>query len=452
MPKDPCDLIKGEARNFCRRKGEPLPEAPGHPGGGDGNITHGASKHVRDLADWLIKKIEKLVAPDHAWAPEKSDSALFEPFLWLGQHLAIAIFVCVVVVCGLTAWQGAPRMRQMGASTGWTLAAVAGMASVPGVVMLLNRAVSEAFMTAFDSDAATLFNAIRKDLGKGADSGNPLAILLIVSALVVALGFAVLVFMMRQLGILAFVCMAPLVLASLARGGDTTAVKQWAQRLLGLMFAPFALLLVSPFVELTKGSLVVDGALLVAADVLMLRMIFHGVPYFGPRVARATRTLVERNTDNRFVRSVVRAGVPDVYERENSVRMLRTVDTPGRALHKDKGVLFAAYGLKSRQRPGQLTTASAVDQVKERAGRTAQLTQARQQARAAQAANRHPPAPNPRPAPSRQPQAPTPQPQAQNPQPAPSRQPQAARNPWAVPNRQPQAPNPRPGPNRPSTP
>lgn len=443
MPKDPCDLIKGEGRKYCRGKGEPLPEAPGHPGGGggggDGNITHGASKHVRELADWLIKKIEKLVAPDHAWAPEKSDSALFEPFLWLGQHLAIAIFVCVVVVCGLTAWQGAPRMRQMGASTGWTLAAVASMASVPGVVMLLNTAVSQAFMTAFDSDTSTLFNTIREDLNVGADSGNPLAILLIVSALVVALGFAVLVFMMRQLGILAFVCMAPLVLASLARGGDTTAVKQWAQRLLGLMFAPFALLLVSPFVKLASGSLVVDSALLVAADVLMLRMIFHGVPYFGPRVARATRTLVERNTDNRLVRGVVRAGVPDAYERENSARMLRTVDTPGRALHKDKGVLFAAYGLKAQQRPGQLTTASAVDQVKERSARTAQLTQARQQARAT-------------PAPNRQPQSPAPQPQAPNPQPAPNRQPQAARNPWQVPNRQPQAPNPRPGPNRPSNP
>ncbi|MBP2400842.1 hypothetical protein [Streptomyces syringium] len=297
-------------------------------------------------------------------------------------------------------------MKQMGASTGWTLAAVAGMASVPGVVMLLNQAVNAAFTTAFDSDASTLFSVIREDLKDGADSGNPLAILLIVSALVVALGFACVVFMMRQLGILAFVCMAPLVLASLARGGDSTAVKQWAQRLLGLMFAPFALLLVSPFVTLAAGSLVVDSALLVAADALMLRMVFHGVPYFGPRMARAARTLVERNTDNRLARAVVRAGVPDVYERENSARVLRTVDTPGRALHKDQGVLFAAYGLKAQQRPGQLTTASAVDQVKERAARTAQVTQARQQARAAQAPNRQPQAPNPRPAPNRPPSNP----------------------------------------------
>ncbi|MBJ6636960.1 hypothetical protein H4K36_01460 [Streptomyces sp. DHE7-1] len=34
-----------------------------------------------------------------------------------------------------------------GASTGWTLAAVAAMASVPGAVMLLNKAVSGAFTT-----------------------------------------------------------------------------------------------------------------------------------------------------------------------------------------------------------------------------------------------------------------------------------------------------------------
>ncbi|MDT0454058.1 hypothetical protein [Streptomyces hesseae] len=425
MPdKDPCDLIKGMARTYCKGGGKD--HSPGSGGGGGGGITDGASQHVRGLADSLIKKVQALVAPERVWAPEKSDSTLYEPFLWLGQHLAVAIFVCVVVVCALTAWRGVPRLRQMGASTGWTLAAVAGMASIPGVVMLLDTAINSAFTAAFSSNETTLFNVVRDDLQRGADSGNPLALLLIISALVVALGFAALVFMTRQLGILAFVCMAPLVLASLARGGDTTAVRQWAMRLLGLMFAPIMLLLVSPFVAFAKGSLVVDTALLVAADVLMLRMIFHGLPYFGPKVARAARTVVERTTGNPLARAVVRAGVPNVYEQENA-RALRSVDTPGRALHKDQGVLFAAYGVKQRQRPGQLTTASAVTQVRERAARTAQLTQARQQARAA-AQSKAPAG-----------QLPTPPSQAQMP------------NPRPAPTRQPQAPN-RPASNRPPTP
>ncbi|GHF74169.1 hypothetical protein GCM10010218_64110 [Streptomyces mashuensis] len=421
MPdKNPCDLIKGQAKEFCKAKpGDPPSPGKGGGGAGDG-ITGGASQHVQDLAEYLIKKINGLIAPKQA--PLKSDSAFYEPFLWLGQHLAVAIFTCVVVICALTAWQGVPRLRQLGASTGWTLAAVVGMASVPGIVVLLNGAVSEAFTAAFDSNETTLFGAISKDMKKASDSGNPLAILIIVAALVVALGFALLVFMTRQLGILAFVCMAPLVLASLARGGDMTAVKQWAMRLLGLMFAPMVLLLVSPFVDLAKGSLVMDATLLVAADVLMLRMIFHGIPYFGPKVAGAVRSVVERNTDNRLVRDLIRAGVPDVYEQENSARALRTVDTPGRAMYKDRGVLFAAYGFKQQQRPGQLTTASAVAQVRERASRTAQLTQARQQARAAarpQAATDGPrtsagqaAAPNPRRAPNA-------------PQPAPARPSQA---------------------------
>jgi hypothetical protein len=204
--------------------------------------------------------------------------------------------------------------------------------------------------------------------------------------------------MTRQLGILAFVCMAPLVLASLARGGDTTAVKQWAMRLVGLMFAPFALLLVSPFVELAKGSIAVDTVLLVAADVLMLRMIFHGVPYFGPKVARAARTVVERNTDNRLVRGVMRAGVPDFYEQENSPRVPRTLDTPARAMTRDRGVLFAAYGLKPQQRPGRLTTESAVAQAaryeKDNAERIVKIQQMRRQTRAA-ARNQTNNSPNP---------------------------------------------------------
>ncbi|MEY9997321.1 multisubunit Na+/H+ antiporter MnhC subunit [Streptomyces sp. V4I8] len=386
MAENPCDGIWGPGKEYCERwNSDGPPDMRPDTGTGGGGITDGASDHVRDLADSLIAAIKGMVASKDAWAPEKSDSALYEPFLWLGQHLAVSIFVCVVVVCALTAWQGAPRLRQMGASTGWALVAVACMASVPGAVMLLNRAVSSAFTVAFNSNESTLFGAISDDLEHGADSGNPLAILIIISALVVALAFAALVFMTRQLGILVFVCMAPLVLASLARGGDTTAVKTWAMRLLGLMFAPFALLLISPFVEFTHGSLVMDAVLLVAADVLMLRMVFHGVPYFGPKVARAARTWVERKTPSPLAHALVRAGAPDFYEKENSPRGPRTVNTPGRAMSQDRGVLFAAYGVKAPERSGRLTTTSAVAKARreasESASRRAQISEVRRQYR-----------------------------------------------------------------------
>lgn len=363
MADNPCRLVAPPMRDLCEED-HGLPRS----GGGSGNgITDGASDNVQDFAQSIIKKIIKLVAPKDAWAPKSADSALYEPFLWLGQHLAVAIFVCVIVVCGLTAWQGAPRLKQMGASTGWTLAAVAGMATVPGAVMMLNKAVSTAFTAAFNSNESTLFNVILKDLQSGADTNVPLAKLLTISALVVALAPAGLVFLTRNLGILAFVCMAPLVLASMARGGDTTAVKTWAMRLLGLMSCPFALLLVSPFVTLAHGSLVVDTVLLLAADALMLRMIFHGIPYFGPRIARGTRTFVERRTDNRLAHAVVRTGAPAVYEQENAPHRRRTINTPGRAVHQDRGVLLAAYGVRQQKRPGHFTEESAATRRQERA-------------------------------------------------------------------------------------
>ncbi|MFG2841097.1 hypothetical protein ACGFYE_39675 [Streptomyces zaomyceticus] len=351
---------------------------------GNGGATEGASDHVKDLADWLLKTMKGLLAPNEAWAPETANSALYAPFLWLGQHLAVAIFVCVVVVCGLTAWQGVPRLKQMGASTGWTLAAVAGMASVPGIVTLLHKAVSAAFTEAFNSNEGTLFNVIRQDLESGGDA-HPLGLLIVIAALCVALALAALVFAVRQPAILVFVCMAPLVMASLARGGDMSAVKKWAMRLLGLMFAPFALLILLPFVPLVKGELAMDVVLLIAADVIMLRMIFHGVPYIGPRVAGAVRTAVERNTDNKVVRAVVRAGVPDTAEQENIPRGPRTVDTPGRAVSRDRNALLAAYGIRTVPQPGRLTTESAATRVRADAERTTALAAARRAARAAAA-------------------------------------------------------------------
>ncbi|MFE6788211.1 hypothetical protein ACFVFF_38820, partial [Streptomyces sp. NPDC057680] len=364
-PNNPCDAIRGQARKLCEMQDDITPTNPEDSGAppGSGGTTVGASEHVKDLANWLLDAIQGLLAPKTAWAPESASSQLYAPFLWLGQHLAVAIFVCVVVVCGLTAWQGVPRLRQMGASTGWTLAAVAGMASVPGIVTLLQKAVSAAFTEAFDSNESTFFVIIRKDLETGGDA-HPLGLLIIIAALCVALALAALVFAVRQPAILVFVCMAPLVMASLARGGDMSAVKKWAGRMLGLMFAPFALLILLPFVPLVRGELAMDVVLLVAADVIMLRMIFHGVPYIGPRVAGAARAAVERNTDNRVVRAVVRAGVPDTAEQENIPRGPRSVDTPGRAVSRDRNALLAAYGIRTVNQPGRLTTESAAARVR----------------------------------------------------------------------------------------
>ncbi|MGW2207166.1 hypothetical protein [Streptomyces sp. NPDC001774] len=418
---DPCRYLDGHAYDYCAA------DRPGTPTGPGSAVTNSAAEGVKKLARDLIAHIKALVAPGDTWAPKTATSDLYAPFLWLGRHLAVAVFICVVVVCGLTAWQGVPRLRQMGQSTGWTMAAVAGMALVPGVVMLLNKAVSEAFTTLLDSNEMTLFSAIRRDLETGADSQSPLAILIIVSALVVALAVAALVFMTRQPAVLVFVCIAPLVLGSLARGGDTSALQKWAHRLLGLLFAPLALVLVSPFVALASGSLVMDAVLLVAADIVMLRMIFHGVPYLGPRLAGAARALVEQRTDSRVVRAVVRAGVPDVYEQENTPRGPRMVPTPGRAFSQDADGLFAAYGAKQPARPGRLTDASAVAQTKTAAERSARIIAARREARAAYqqstaatpgtapgapAARPAPPPPGtPRPSPpSTAPGTPTPQP------------------------------------------
>ncbi|MFJ2477975.1 hypothetical protein ACIOWI_34260 [Streptomyces sp. NPDC087659] len=388
MPEkdDPCDLLKGTpSYDYCQSDGhegiDPTPDGGG-VGGGAG-LTDKASDNVQDLAEWLIEKIKNLIAPKDAWAPDEATDAVFAPFLWLGQNLAIAIFTCVVAVCALTAWQGAPRLRQLGHSTGWTLVAVAGMASVPGVVAMLNTAVSQGFTAAFSANESTLFGALTEDLKEGAEAGNALGILIVTAALVVALGFAALVFMVRNLGILAFVCFSPLVIASLARGGDMSAVQAWAQRLLGLMFAPFALLLVAPFVPLVEDSLVMHGVLLVAADILMLRMIFHGVPYFGPRLARAARSAVETRVSSPIARTAVRAGVPDFYEQENTPRGPRTVPTPGRALAQDGDALAAAYGIRTRKRPGRMTTESTIAQINRDGERQAKVMAARRDARAA---------------------------------------------------------------------
>ncbi|MFD3941785.1 hypothetical protein [Streptomyces sp. NPDC058579] len=428
MPeKDPCDLLKGTpVYEDCVNPDAGGPTAPGPPGA----VTDGAAEGVQKLARDLIEHISALVAPGETWVPRTADSDLYAPFLWLGQHLAVAVFICVVVVCGLTAWQGAPRLRQMGHSTGWTLVAVAGMALVPGTVTLLNKAVSEAFTALLNSNEMTLFATIKRDMASGADAQDPLAILIIVSALVVALAFAALVFMTRQPAVLVFVCIAPLVLGSLARGGDTSALQRWAHRLLGLLFAPLALILVSPFVALAKGSLVMDAVMLVAADVVMLRMIFHGVPYIGPRLARAARALVEQQTNSRVIRAVVRAGVPDVYEQENTPRGPRVVPTPGRGMSQDADGLFAAYGAQQPPRPGRLTAPSAIEQTKAATERTAQICVARREARAAhqQSATTSSgttpaiPAARPAPPPTRPASAPAPAP-GPRPDPAPTQPP-----------------------------
>uniref|UniRef100_UPI003C7DD6EB hypothetical protein n=2 Tax=unclassified Streptomyces TaxID=2593676 RepID=UPI003C7DD6EB len=369
----------------------------------EGGLTNGAADLVRDLAKNLSENITDLVAPGSLSAPATKDHELYQPMLWLGEHITIAIFICVVVMCGLTAWQGMPRLRQLGHTTGYSMVAIAIMGAVPVIVDQLNTAVAEAFKKGANGGSGTLFGAIQQHLESGGDAGNPLAQLLILSALVVSMAFAGLVYLVRTPGILVFVCLSPLVLASLAREGSNGAVLLWMNRILGLIFTPFILLLITPFVSLTKGSLVLDTVLLLVSDALMLRMIVHGVPYVGPRIAMAARSAVERRTDNPFARAVVRAGVPDMYEQENGIRNPRIVPTPGRAVHQDRNRLLDAYGIKHRERPGRLTTASTIAQVQDGAERTAAIAQARRQARAT-----HTPSGGAAPAPAGTPTAPRP--------------------------------------------
>ncbi|WP_331725218.1 hypothetical protein OG215_41970 (plasmid) [Streptomyces globisporus] len=399
MADNPCDGIKGTARDYCDWDGGDRPIPDEHQGGG---MTDTAAQMVKDLAEQLCENITALVAPRSLSAPATKGHELYAPMLWLGEHITVAIFVCVVVMCGLTAWQGVPRLRQLGHTTGYSMVAIAIMGAVPVIVDQLNVAVAAAFEKGM-GEGSGLFAQIQKHLENGGDAGNPLAQLLILSALVVSMAFAGLVYLVRTPGILLFVCMSPLVLASLAREGNNGAVLLWMNRLLGLIFTPFILLVVTPFTELTNESLVLDTVLLLVADALMLRMIVHGVPYVGPRIAMAARSAVERRTDNPFARAVVRAGVPDMYEQESGIRNPRIVPTPGRAVHQDRNKLLDAYGVPHRERPGRLTTASTIAQVRDGAERTAAIAQARRQARAT-----HAPAGGAAPAPAGAPAAPRP--------------------------------------------
>ncbi|MEV7275266.1 hypothetical protein [Streptomyces bacillaris] len=378
MADNPCDGIKGRARDYCEWDGEDRPIPREYQGGG---MVDSASQLVQDLAKNLCENITDLVAPDSLSAPKTAGHELYQPLLWLGEHITIAIFICVVVTCALTAWQGMPRLKQLGHTTGYSMVAIALMGAIPPLVDQINTSVAQAFKLGANGGSGTLFGAIQQHLESGGDAGNPLAQLLILSALVVSMAFAGLVYLVRTPGILVFVCMSPLVLASLAREGNNGAVLLWMNRLLGLIFTPFILLLITPFATLTKGSLVLDTVLLLVADALMLRMIVHGVPYVGPRIAMAARSAVERRTDNPFARAVVRAGVPTVYEQENGPRGHRVVPTPGRAVHQDRNTLLGAYGIKPPARSGRLTTASTIAQVQEGAERAAQIAQARRQAR-----------------------------------------------------------------------
>ncbi|MER5509543.1 hypothetical protein ABT052_30035, partial [Streptomyces sp. NPDC002766] len=88
----------------------------------------------------------------------------------------------------------------------------------------------------------------------------------------------------------------------------------------------------------------------------------------------------------------------------------RTVNTPGRALSEDRGVLFAAYGLNKSDRSGRLTTASAVAKEQrdksESAARREQLWEIRRQHRVNKPQTAAQPDPAPASAPAPSPQSP----------------------------------------------
>jgi hypothetical protein len=104
---DPCRYLTQPVRKLCEED-HGLPSSGGT--GGGNSLTDGAADNVQKTAESIIKKINALIAPKDAWAPKSADSALYEPFLWLGQHLAVACARWAPPPAG--PWQPSPAWRR----------------------------------------------------------------------------------------------------------------------------------------------------------------------------------------------------------------------------------------------------------------------------------------------------------------------------------------------------
>jgi hypothetical protein len=315
---DPCDLIRGPAKDYCER-GEGQPGNPPRSGLAPSDPTDALNplaslaKGCADAAAWIVGELSKAV--NGTANVDFTNGAFLQQYAVVFAASTILTLVLWLLAVAKRAIRGVPLATAMSEAIGFLWLTVLASAFTPLVlytVVSATDSVTTVIASATGSQTDVFFGSFADALKKG-DSigGGPIMLIVVALVTVLAAGVLCLELIIRAALLYVGALLGTVVYAGLVDRNLWGHVRRWA----GIMIA---VILVKPVIVIVLGlagalagekgpnafSAVVSGLAIILLAIFASAMIYRFVPGFGDEIASA-RSNRKQATDGAQAAAVI---------------------------------------------------------------------------------------------------------------------------------------------------
>ncbi|MBL3668759.1 hypothetical protein JL475_22735 [Streptomyces sp. M2CJ-2] len=311
---DPCDLIRGPAKDYCDRDG----------GGGSGGGSGGAgslndpttaldplaalARGCADAAAWTIKKLSTAV--DETAAVDFTNPTFRQQYAVVFAASTILTLLLWLLAVAKRAVRGVPLTTALSEAIGFLWLTVLASAFTPLIlytVVSATDSVTDVLAAATGNQTDTFFGTFAGALEKGEGIGGGPIMLIIVSLVsILAAGVLWLELVIRAALLYVGALLGTVVYAGLVDKNLWGHVRRWA----GIMIA---VILVKPVIVIVLGlagalssddgpnafSAVVSGLAIILLAIFASAMIYRFVPGFGDEIANSRNNRIMQGAESK---------------------------------------------------------------------------------------------------------------------------------------------------------
>ncbi|MET7717639.1 hypothetical protein [Streptomyces sp. NPDC005407] len=305
---DPCDLIRGPARDYCDN---------GDPGGGGGRTPPDPTTALdplaslaRGCADAAVKIVDVLSNAVKSTAEvDFTNSAFLARYAIVFAAATILTLILWLLAVAKRAIRGVPLTTAIGEAIGFLWLTVLASAFTPLILYTLvsaTDAVTEVIASGTGQQTDVFFGSFKEALQKG-DSigGGPIMLIVVSLVTVLAAGVLYLELFIRAVLLYVGALLGVVVYAGLVDKNMWGHVRRWA----GIMIA---VILVKPVIVIVLGlagalaadkgpdsfSAVVSGLAIILLAIFASAMIYRFVPGFGDEIAASRNNRLQNGAEN----------------------------------------------------------------------------------------------------------------------------------------------------------
>ncbi|QOV37367.1 hypothetical protein IM697_02690 [Streptomyces ferrugineus] len=309
---DPCDLIRGPAKDYCEKDNGGSGNRSGGPSLTDPTSTldplSSLAKGCADAASWTVDKLSEAV--------KETANVDFTNLTFL-KHYAVVFAASTILTLLLwllavakRAVRGVPFTTALSEAIGFLWLTVLASAFTPLILYTIvsaTDAVSDVLAKATGNQTDTFFGTFSEALNKGNDIGGGPIMLIIVSLIsILAAGVLYLELYLRAVLLYVGALLGVVVYAGLVDKNLWGHVRRWA----GIMIA---VILVKPVIVIVLGlagalateegpdslAAVVSGLAIILLAIFASAMIYRFVPGFGDEIANTRNNRIMRGAESK---------------------------------------------------------------------------------------------------------------------------------------------------------